>query len=164
MPADRQDDRAARRAVPAGVYTDREIRYCQSRKHAIEHFAGRWAAKEAILKAMGTGCSRGIAWTDVEVRNGEDGRPQVMICGRPGGGARARNRRDPVLDLALPDLRHGLRDGAGPEAAPRDGSTGRGGLIRRESETVCDRGELNSYRVVARGYGPGLLGRAMPRC
>ena len=37
------------------VYTEREIRYCQSRKHAIEHFAGRWAAKEAILKAMGTG-------------------------------------------------------------------------------------------------------------
>ena len=35
------------------VYTDREIRYCQSRKHAIEHFAGRWAAKEAILKAIG---------------------------------------------------------------------------------------------------------------
>ena len=45
------------------IYTDREIRYCQSRKHAIEHFAGRWAAKEAILKAMGTGRSRGIAWT-----------------------------------------------------------------------------------------------------
>ncbi len=63
------------------VYTDREIRYCQAKKHAIEHFAGRWAAKEAILKAMGTGRSRGIAWTNVEVRNGHDGRPQVMVCG-----------------------------------------------------------------------------------
>jgi holo-[acyl-carrier protein] synthase len=63
------------------VYTDREIRYCQSRKHAIEHFAGRWAAKEAILKAMGTGWSRGIAWTHVEVRNGQDGQPRVMIGG-----------------------------------------------------------------------------------
>ena len=51
------------------VYTEREIRYCQARKHAIEHFAGRWAAKEAILKAIGTGWSRGIAWTDLEVRN-----------------------------------------------------------------------------------------------
>src|SRR5262249_36771069 len=40
------------------VYTEREIRYCQSRKHAIEHFAGRWAAKEAILKAIGTGWAR----------------------------------------------------------------------------------------------------------
>ncbi len=63
------------------VYTEREIRYCQARKHAIEHFAGRWAAKEAILKAMGTGRSRGIAWTHVEVRNGQDGRPRVMVCG-----------------------------------------------------------------------------------
>jgi holo-[acyl-carrier protein] synthase len=63
------------------VYTPREIRYCQARKHAIEHFAGRWAAKEAILKAMGTGWSRGIAWTDIEVRNSQGGTPQVMICG-----------------------------------------------------------------------------------
>jgi holo-[acyl-carrier protein] synthase len=63
------------------VYTEREIRYCQARKHAIEHFAGRWAAKEAVLKAMGTGRSHGIAWTQIEVRNGQDGRPLVMVCG-----------------------------------------------------------------------------------
>src|SRR5437879_6086560 len=63
------------------VYTEREIRYCQSRKHAIEHFAGRWAAKEAILKALGTGWSRGIAWTDIEVRYGFDGQPRVLVCG-----------------------------------------------------------------------------------
>src|SRR5439155_9903409 len=37
------------------VYTEREVRYCQGRKHATEHFAGRWAAKEAILKCLGTG-------------------------------------------------------------------------------------------------------------
>lgn len=63
------------------VYTDREIRYCQSRKHAIEHFAGRWAAKEAILKAIGTGWARGIAWTDLEVRNSFSGEPKVHVCG-----------------------------------------------------------------------------------
>jgi holo-[acyl-carrier protein] synthase len=63
------------------VYTDREIRYCQARKHAIEHFAGRWAAKEAILKAIGTGWSRGIAWTDLEVRNSRSGEPKVHVCG-----------------------------------------------------------------------------------
>jgi holo-[acyl-carrier protein] synthase len=63
------------------VYTAREIRYCQSRKHAIEHFAGRWAAKEAILKAMGTGWAKGISWTDIEVRNGQGGKFQVMVCG-----------------------------------------------------------------------------------
>jgi len=63
------------------VYTEREIRYCQARKHAIEHFAGRWAAKEAILKAMGTGWSHGLAWTDLEVRNSAGGAPQVLVCG-----------------------------------------------------------------------------------
>ncbi len=63
------------------VYTEREIRYCQARKHAIEHFAGRWAAKEAILKALGSGWSRGVAWTDVEVRNNPGGQPKVLVCG-----------------------------------------------------------------------------------
>ena len=63
------------------VYTEREIRYCQARKHAIEHFAGRWAAKEAILKAIGTGWSRGISWTDLEVRNASGGQPHVLVCG-----------------------------------------------------------------------------------
>jgi holo-[acyl-carrier protein] synthase len=62
------------------VYTEREIRYCQARKHAIEHFAGRWAAKEAILKAIGTGWTRGIAWTDLEVRNRPGGAPTVLVC------------------------------------------------------------------------------------
>jgi len=63
------------------VFTDREIRYCQSRKHATEHFAGRWAAKEAILKCLGTGWRRGIRWTDVEVRNDFNGQPRVHVCG-----------------------------------------------------------------------------------
>ena len=41
------------------VFTPREIEYCSSRKAATQHYAGRWAAKEAILKALGTGWSRG---------------------------------------------------------------------------------------------------------
>ena len=61
------------------VYTEREIRYCQARKHAIEHFAGRWAAKEAILKAIGSGWTKGICWTDLEVRNVPGGQPRVRL-------------------------------------------------------------------------------------
>ena len=63
------------------VFTDREIRYCQGRKRATEHFAGRWAAKEAVLKCLGTGWRRGLNWTDVEVRNDPDGKPGVHLCG-----------------------------------------------------------------------------------
>jgi holo-[acyl-carrier protein] synthase len=66
------------------VYTPFEIDYCNARKAATQHFAGRWAAKEAILKALGTGWARGISWTDMEVRNDEAGRPSVRL----GGGAR----------------------------------------------------------------------------
>ncbi len=79
------------------IYTEREIRYCQARKHAIEHFAGRWAAKEAILKAIGTRRSQGIAWTQVEVRNGSDGRPQVLI----GGAARDLARDRGIADILI---------------------------------------------------------------
>src|SRR6266480_1888185 len=63
------------------VYTPREIRYCQRRKHATEHFAGRWAAKEAVFKCLGTGWRRGLCWTDLEVRNDPDGKPGIYLRG-----------------------------------------------------------------------------------
>lgn len=63
------------------VYTPEEIRYCQRHKQTTQHFAGRWAAKEAILKALGTGWRRGISWRDVEVRNEPSGKPTVAVRG-----------------------------------------------------------------------------------
>ncbi|TWT95867.1 Holo-[acyl-carrier-protein] synthase [Botrimarina colliarenosi] len=63
------------------VYTEHEIDYCASRKAATQHYAGRWAAKEAVLKALGTGWVRGISWRDVEVRNSAAGVPQVRLYG-----------------------------------------------------------------------------------
>jgi holo-[acyl-carrier protein] synthase len=63
------------------VYTPAEIEYCRNRKQATQHFAGRWAAKEAILKAIGTGWRRGISWRDIEVRNEGGGRPVVSLRG-----------------------------------------------------------------------------------
>jgi holo-[acyl-carrier protein] synthase len=61
------------------VYTDHEIAYCSTKKAATQHYAGRWAAKEAVLKALGTGWVRGISWRDVEVRNRPGGAPTVML-------------------------------------------------------------------------------------
>lgn len=63
------------------VYTTEEIKYCQNRKQATQHYAGRWAAKEAILKAIGTGWRRGISWRDMEVRNEPGGKPVVAVRG-----------------------------------------------------------------------------------
>lgn len=82
------------------VYTEREVRYCQSRQHAIEHFAGRWAAKQAILKALGVGWSRGVSWTDIEIRAGESGQPSVMVCGVAKEFARERGIADILITLS----------------------------------------------------------------
>ncbi|MBX3421865.1 MAG: holo-ACP synthase [Pirellulaceae bacterium] len=62
------------------VFTPREIDYCQSRgKMAYQHYAARWAAKEAVLKVLGTGWAAGIQWTDVELCNQDSGRPMIML-------------------------------------------------------------------------------------
>lgn len=61
------------------VYTIHEITYCSSRRSCTQHYAGRWAAKEAVLKALGTGWSRGIRWTDIEVTNAPSGSPSVSL-------------------------------------------------------------------------------------
>ncbi|MFK7738128.1 MAG: holo-ACP synthase [Pirellulaceae bacterium] len=64
------------------VYTGDEIEYCSGRKASNQHYAGRWAAKEAVLKALGTGWAHGIQWTDVEVVNLQGGRPVIALSGK----------------------------------------------------------------------------------
>src|SRR6185312_15034139 len=65
----------------ARVYTDAEIEYCTARKAATQHYSGRWAAKEAILKALGTGWRKGISWRDMEILNEPGGKPVVSLRG-----------------------------------------------------------------------------------
>ena len=64
------------------VYTQRELDYCLGKKRELEHLAGRFAAKEAVLKVLGTGWSGGINWTDIEVVNEPSGQPRVTLSGR----------------------------------------------------------------------------------
>jgi holo-[acyl-carrier protein] synthase len=63
------------------VYTPQEIEYCSGRKAATQHYAGRWAAKEAALKAIGTGWVRGISFRDVEVVSDSAGQPSIVLSG-----------------------------------------------------------------------------------
>jgi holo-[acyl-carrier protein] synthase len=63
------------------VYTPEEIRYCQGRKQTTQHFTGRWAAKEAVLKALGSSWTRGITWRDIEIRTSPGGHITVAVCG-----------------------------------------------------------------------------------
>jgi holo-[acyl-carrier protein] synthase len=62
------------------IFTDGEIAYCTRRREPAIHFAGRFAAKEAAMKALGTGRSLGVLWRDVEVVRG-GGPPRLMFHG-----------------------------------------------------------------------------------
>lgn len=64
------------------LFTDREREYCSRQKFPAQHYAARFAAKEAVLKAIGTGWSAGVKWTDMEILHGEGGGPIVNLTGR----------------------------------------------------------------------------------
>ena len=63
------------------VYTQAEAAYCQQFKNKYERYAGRFAAKEATMKALGTGWSRGVRWVDLEVVRQKGGRPTMQLHG-----------------------------------------------------------------------------------
>jgi holo-[acyl-carrier protein] synthase len=64
------------------VYTPGEIRYCESKANRAERFAARFAAKEAAMKALGTGWSHGVRWRDIEVGRQPGGRPTILFHGK----------------------------------------------------------------------------------
>jgi holo-[acyl-carrier protein] synthase len=63
------------------IYTAREREYCERFKNKYERYAGRFAAKEAAMKALGTGWRRGVRWVDLEVVRETSGRPTLAIAG-----------------------------------------------------------------------------------
>ena len=63
------------------IFTAAEQAYAEANKNRIERLAGRFAAKEAVLKLMGTGWRGKIAWTDIEIRNNQAGQPEVTLDG-----------------------------------------------------------------------------------
>ena len=66
------------------VFTESEIRYCESKANRVERFAARFAAKEAAMKALGTGWNHGVRWRDIEVCRQPGGRPTIMFHGKAG--------------------------------------------------------------------------------
>lgn len=78
---ERYGDRFLRR-----IFTDGEIAYCTRRRNPVPHLAGRFAVKEAAMKALGTGQSRGVMWKDIEVIR-QGGPPRLKLHG--GAAARA---------------------------------------------------------------------------
>ena len=88
---------ARRPSFAKRVFTEEERAYCDRMARPAKHYAARFAAREAVLKALGTGFSQGIGFSDVSVARGELGRPEVVLTGR------AREVADSlgVLEVAL---------------------------------------------------------------
>jgi holo-[acyl-carrier protein] synthase len=63
------------------IYTPEERAYCEKFRNKYERYAGRFAVKEAAMKALGTGWRRGIRWTDIEVTRQKGGRPSLELRG-----------------------------------------------------------------------------------
>ncbi len=66
----------------ARVFTDGEVAYCRARRDPVPHLAGRFAAKEAGLKALGTGLRMGVRWHELEVRRERGQAPTLVLHGR----------------------------------------------------------------------------------
>jgi holo-[acyl-carrier protein] synthase len=66
------------------IYTAGEIRYCDSKVNREERYAARFAAKEAAMKALGTGWNHGVRWRDCEVARLPGGRPTIAFHGKAG--------------------------------------------------------------------------------
>ena len=64
------------------VFTEGEIQYCESKANRIERYAARFAAKEAGMKAIGTGWNHGVRWRDIEVARKPGGRPTLLLHGK----------------------------------------------------------------------------------
>jgi holo-[acyl-carrier protein] synthase len=85
------------------IFTVREQADAEHLRNRLERLAGRFAAKEAVMKLVGTGWRDGIAWTDVEVFNDALGRPVVNICGRVKELADARGVQQITLSITHTD-------------------------------------------------------------
>ena len=82
------------------IFTAREIAYSSSRRFAPQHFAARFAAKEAVVKAFGDPAKHPLRWTDIEVMNDSEGKPLVRLHGSALAAFRKKKSRDIVLSMS----------------------------------------------------------------
>jgi holo-[acyl-carrier protein] synthase len=81
------------------VFTEGEIQYCESKANRVERYAARFAAKEAGMKAIGTGWNHGVRWRDIEVSRQPGGRPTLLLHGKAAEFAAQLGARNIALSL-----------------------------------------------------------------
>jgi holo-[acyl-carrier protein] synthase len=82
------------------IYTPGEIRYCDSKANRFERYAARFAAKEAAMKALGTGWTHGVRWRDCEVTRMPGGRPTMVFHGKAGEFAAKLGTKNVALSIS----------------------------------------------------------------
>jgi holo-[acyl-carrier protein] synthase len=82
------------------IYTAGEMRYCDSKANRVERYAARFAAKEAAMKALGTGWNHGVRWVDCEVVRMPGGRPTIAFHGKAGEFAAKLGVKNAALSLS----------------------------------------------------------------
>lgn len=85
------------------VFTEGEIAYCQSMKFPARHLAARFAAKEALSKAFGTGIGKAIGWRDIDVQKRASGEPFIVLTGGAEALARERGMKSVWVSLTHTD-------------------------------------------------------------
>jgi holo-[acyl-carrier protein] synthase len=80
---DRIEEAITRHGAPIleRLYTPAEVAYCEGHRNKFERYAGRFAAKEAVMKALGTGWRRGVRWRDIEIIREASGKPTLALKG-----------------------------------------------------------------------------------
>ncbi len=82
------------------IFTEGEIQYCESKANRVERYAARFAAKEAAMKALGTGWNRGVRWRDIEVFRQPGSRPTIKFYGKAADFAAHLNAKNVALSLS----------------------------------------------------------------
>ncbi len=82
------------------VFTSGERKYCEEKMHRLAHYTARFAAKEAVLKSLGTGWSGGIHWTDIEILHQKNGAVGVKLAGLAAKIAKERKVKRVVLSIS----------------------------------------------------------------
>jgi len=80
------------------IYTDTEIKYCNTGKAACQHFAGKFAAKEAVYKTLNIDCV--VKWTEIEIKNLKQGRPRVVLHGKVAKMAKEKNISSVLVSIS----------------------------------------------------------------
>jgi len=82
------------------IFTDKELEYSNEKISSYQHLAARFAAKEAVLKALGSGLTSRMEWKDIEIWNEESGKPNVRLSGEVERVSKKLNVKDILISMS----------------------------------------------------------------